>query len=65
MNSYSPLWQRGVRGDFVNIFFKSPFIPLCQRGIKTSINKELESPGTFFDFFFNIDRMSSERRWLE
>jgi hypothetical protein len=30
---YSPLWQRGVRGDFIKkLFVKSPFIPLCQRG---------------------------------
>jgi hypothetical protein len=28
-----PLWQRGVRGDFLEIYFvKSPLIPLFQRG---------------------------------
>jgi len=35
MNPYTPLWKRGARGDFPNIFIKSPLIPLCQRGIKT------------------------------
>jgi len=24
--------QRGVRGDFIKIILKSPFIPLCQKG---------------------------------
>src|SRR4030042_2200362 len=37
MNSYTPLWKRGGRGDFPNIILKSPYIPLCQRGIKTSV----------------------------
>ncbi|MBP7792488.1 MAG: hypothetical protein KA120_05435 [Candidatus Goldbacteria bacterium] len=27
----SPLWKRGVRGDFYS--FKSPFVPLFQGGI--------------------------------
>jgi hypothetical protein len=31
---YSPLWQRGARGDFIGVILKSPFIPLCQWGIK-------------------------------
>jgi hypothetical protein len=63
MNSYPPLWQRGARGDFTNIFLKSPFIPLFQRGIRTTITKGLrEGRRTFFDFFSNIDRMASEGR---
>ncbi len=33
-NYYTPLWQRGGRGDFISIILKSPYIPLCQRGIK-------------------------------
>jgi hypothetical protein len=33
-NYYAPLWQRGARGDFISIILKSPYIPLCQRGIK-------------------------------
>jgi hypothetical protein len=33
-NYYTPLWQRGARGDFISIILKSPYIPLCQRGIK-------------------------------
>ena len=35
MYLYPPLWKRGARGDFISIILKSPFIPLCQRGIKT------------------------------
>jgi hypothetical protein len=35
MYPYTPLWKRGARGDFTSIILKSPFIPLCQRGIKT------------------------------
>jgi hypothetical protein len=35
MYPYPPLWKRGARGDFLSIILKSPFIPLCQRGIKT------------------------------
>jgi hypothetical protein len=35
MYPYTPLWKRGARGDFLSIILKSPFIPLCQRGIKT------------------------------
>ena len=27
--------KEGARGDFIRISLKSPFIPLCQRGIKT------------------------------
>jgi hypothetical protein len=34
MCPYTPLWKRGARGDFISIILKSPFIPLCQRGIK-------------------------------
>jgi hypothetical protein len=41
MNSYPPLWQRGARGDFTSIILKSPFIPLCQRGIKTTVIESL------------------------
>jgi hypothetical protein len=33
-NYYTPLCQRGARGDFISIILKSPYIPLCQRGIK-------------------------------
>jgi hypothetical protein len=33
-NYYTPLWQRGARGDFISIILKSPYIPLWQRGIK-------------------------------
>jgi hypothetical protein len=33
-NYYIPLWQRGARGDFISIILKSPYITLCQRGIK-------------------------------
>jgi hypothetical protein len=51
---YTPLWKRGVRGDFPNIILKSPSIPLCppgqrplwvgdQRGIKTTITEALRS----------------------
>ena len=29
MYPYTPLWKRGARGDFISIFLKSPFIPLC------------------------------------
>jgi hypothetical protein len=29
MYPYTPLWKRGARGDFLRIFLKSPFIPLC------------------------------------
>jgi hypothetical protein len=34
MCPYTPLWKRGARGDFISTILKSPFIPLCQRGIK-------------------------------
>src|SRR4030067_3404799 len=34
--------QRGARGDFLSIILKSPFIPLCQRGIKTPITEGLQ-----------------------
>jgi outer membrane lipoprotein len=30
---FSPLWQRGARGDFLIIVMKSPLVPLCKRGI--------------------------------
>jgi hypothetical protein len=36
---YPSLAKRG-RGDFPNIFLKSPFIPLCQRGIKKTVTEE-------------------------
>jgi len=41
MYPYTPLWKRGARGDFISIILKSPFIPLCQREIKTSITEGL------------------------
>jgi len=28
--------QRGARGDFISIILKSPYIPLYQKGIKTT-----------------------------
>jgi hypothetical protein len=37
MYSYTPLWKRGARGDFLGIILKSPFIPLYQRGIKKPV----------------------------
>jgi hypothetical protein len=37
----TPLWKRGARGDFLSIILKSPFIPLCQREIKTPITEGL------------------------
>ena len=43
---YTPLWKRGARGDFRGIILKSPFIPLCQMGIKT--------PVTGFDKFASL-----------
>jgi len=42
MYPYIPLWKRGARGDFLSIILKSPFIPLCQRGIKTPITEGLQ-----------------------
>jgi len=33
--------QRGERGDFTNIILKSPYIPLCQRGIKVQVTEGL------------------------
>jgi hypothetical protein len=44
MSPYTPLWKRGARGDFLSIILKSPFIPLCQRGIKTPVNEEYSFP---------------------
>jgi len=41
MYPYTPLWKRGARGDFLRIILKSPFIPLCQRGIKTPVTEGL------------------------
>ena len=41
MCPYTPLWKRGARGDFISIILKSPFIPLCQRGIKTPVTEGL------------------------
>jgi hypothetical protein len=41
---YTPLWKRGARGDFISIILKSPFIPLCQRGIKTPETEGLPCP---------------------
>jgi len=41
MDPNTPLWKRGGRGDFINIILKSPFIPLCQRGIKIPITEGL------------------------
>jgi hypothetical protein len=45
---YTPLWKRGGRGDFPSIILKSPFIPLCQSGIKTPVTEAL-LPAPFFD----------------
>ena len=42
MYLYPPLWERGARGDFISIILKSPFIPLCQRGIKTHETEGLQ-----------------------
>jgi len=42
MYPYTPLWKRGARGDFTSIILKSPFIPLCQRGIKTPVTEGLQ-----------------------
>jgi len=42
MYPYTPLWKRGARGDFPIIILKSPFIPLCQRGIKIPITEGLQ-----------------------
>jgi hypothetical protein len=35
---FIPLWQRGIKGDFKNMFGKSPPTPLCQRGVNTYID---------------------------
>jgi hypothetical protein len=43
MYPYTPLWKRGARGDFLSIILKSPFIPLCQRGIKTPETEGLQA----------------------
>jgi hypothetical protein len=43
MYLYTPLWKRGARGDFLSIILKSPFIPLCQRGIKTPVTDGLQT----------------------
>jgi polysaccharide deacetylase 2 family uncharacterized protein YibQ len=32
MNSHTPLWKRGARGDFINIILKSPLSPFAKRG---------------------------------
>ncbi len=42
MEPYTPLWKRGARGDFIKIILKSPFIPLCQRGIKIPVTEGLQ-----------------------
>jgi hypothetical protein len=42
MNSNTPLWKRGGRGDFPNIILKSPYVPLCQRGTKTTVTEALQ-----------------------
>jgi hypothetical protein len=47
MYPYTPLWKRGARGDFLSIILKSPFIPLCQRGIKTPVTEGLQNKGVF------------------
>ena len=49
MSPHTPLWQRGARGDFISRILKSPFIPLCQRGIKTPETEGL--PINFFSIF--------------
>jgi len=33
---FIPLWQRGIIGDFTNMFGKSPLPPLFQRGVQDS-----------------------------
>jgi len=45
-------WQRGARGDFMNIILKSPFIPLCQRGIK--ITEALPSEVSLQEFLTGV-----------
>ena len=47
-SSLSPSLGRGARGDFLSIILKSPFIPLCQRGIKTPKTGNLEKIGKKF-----------------
>jgi len=42
----SPSLEKRGKGRFLNIIIKSPFIPLCQRGIKTT-----ETEGLLRDFF--------------
>jgi len=51
MHPYTLLWKRGARGDFTSIILKSPFIPLCQRGIKTPETEGLLAM-TFFNIYF-------------
>jgi hypothetical protein len=48
MHPYTPLWKRGARGDFTSIILKSPFIPLCQRGIKTPETEGLQSRNFYY-----------------
>ncbi|MBP7793327.1 MAG: hypothetical protein KA120_09765 [Candidatus Goldbacteria bacterium] len=45
----SPLWKRGVRGDFIP--FKSPFIPLFLRGMIIKVISPLWKRGARGDFF--------------
>jgi hypothetical protein len=46
--------QRGARGDFMSIILKSPFIPLCQRGIKTSETEASTGNPILIDLFAKI-----------
>jgi hypothetical protein len=58
MYLYTPLWQRGARGDFLSIILKPPFIPLCQRGIKVPEAEELLK-----NSFDPILRLFGENTW--
>jgi len=60
MHPYTPLWKRGARGDFTSIILKSPFIPLCQRGIKTPETEGLLMP----DPNFLLPVLQMENCWL-
>ena len=53
MYPYIPLWKRGARGDFLGIILKSPFIPLCQRGVKTPETEGLHNEHIEFILLFD------------
>ena len=40
MGFLSPLWQRGIKGDFKIMLIKSPLIPLCLSKDREKITKE-------------------------